>query len=280
MTDFDASLRGRARAEERAFVATLGGYALEIAGAHLVTHERIPVPRFNFVQGVRVAPSRQSAFFERALDHYFQRAIRPTFRVAVPVPAHLDSGLRSFGFVPRADLHALLLARARPRERPSGPARARVARDEDLDTVLAFWIPERDREELKRSVQVAWVHPNPDESMVPLLAERGSRRVAAALVHSSEGVFGIHAVATLPEARGQGVATALVGAALDDVIPEGAPVAMHSDSARLTRHLERLDFEVAETSRVYELPEGAELALPRVPPATKPLWRPPRERPA
>ncbi len=71
---------------ERQFVLTLGGFALEVAGATLVTHERIPAPRFNFVQVEGVGAERQAAFFERALDHYFQRALRPTFRLPEPTP--------------------------------------------------------------------------------------------------------------------------------------------------------------------------------------------------
>ncbi|HTT45035.1 MAG TPA: hypothetical protein VMH38_03340, partial [Thermoplasmata archaeon] len=70
-----------ALATERQFVLTLGGFALELAGATLVTHEKLPVPRFNFVQELGVGRERQTTFFEHALDHYFQRALRPTFRV-------------------------------------------------------------------------------------------------------------------------------------------------------------------------------------------------------
>ncbi|MCI4365333.1 MAG: hypothetical protein L3K10_04640, partial [Thermoplasmata archaeon] len=82
-----------ALAAERQFVKTLGGFVLGIAGAELVTHERIPLPRFNFVVVGDVSLERGTAFFERVLDHYFQRALRPTFRVLPPVPAHLARGL-------------------------------------------------------------------------------------------------------------------------------------------------------------------------------------------
>ncbi|MCI4355479.1 MAG: hypothetical protein L3K06_08985, partial [Thermoplasmata archaeon] len=84
----------------RGLVLALGGFALELAGGTLVTHERIPVPPFNFVDGADVAIRRQTAFFEKALDHYFQRALRPTFRVDPPVPPHVDKTLRHFGFLP------------------------------------------------------------------------------------------------------------------------------------------------------------------------------------
>ena len=118
MVDELAELATEAALEaERQFVLTLGGFALEIPGATLVTHEKIPVPRFNFVQEMGVGRERQTAFFERALDHYFQRALRPTFRVPLPVPDHVDIGLRRFGFRARsAPLVLLLSSGARPGE--------------------------------------------------------------------------------------------------------------------------------------------------------------------
>ncbi len=262
--------------EERAFVESLGGYTLEIAGARLVTHERIPVPRFNFIQDVRVSAARQAAFFERALDHYFQRALRPTVRVAEPVEEHLDRGLRSFGFRPRAEPHCLLLARAPGRPRGNGTFALRRPEPEEVDLVVGFWAPEKEREELRRAVEVSWTRPNPGETLVPILAEREGRAVAAALVHVHRGISAVHAVATQPTSRGQGAATALVEAALTEVVPSGTPVAMHADSRRLVGRLESLGFAVVESHRAYDLPPEAALALPPLGPPGPPRWRPPR----
>ena len=47
---------------ERQFVFTLGGFALELAGAALVTHEKLPVPRF----GMRPVLVLSSGFGEDA----------------------------------------------------------------------------------------------------------------------------------------------------------------------------------------------------------------------
>lgn len=267
--------------EERALVESLGGYTLEVAGARLVTHERIPVPRFNFVQEVRVSGHRQAAFFERALDHYFQRALRPSVRLGEPAPPHLDRSLRALGFKPRSEPHFLLLALAPGRAAPPDPVRTRVAREPEVDQVVAFWAAEKEREELRRSVEVASRYPNPDEQLIPLLAERGGRPTAAALLHAHRGVWAVHAVATRPDARGQGVATAMVADALTQVIPAGTTVAMHAESTRLAGHLAQLGFREVRRSNVYDLPPEAELSLPPVPATGGPRWRPPRSaRPA
>lgn len=276
MGTVDEALIEHALEEERAFVHALGGYTLETAGARLVTHERIAVPRFNFVQDVRVAPERQSGLFERALDHYFQRALRPDIRVRTPVPLHVDRTLRSLGFVPRLELHELMLTTAgRGPNVPETPA-VREATAADLDTVVDFWVGAREREEFRRSVETGWERPNPDEELTPLLAEREGHAVAAALIHTFRGLAGIHAVATQPRARGRGAATTLVAQALVRSIPAGRPVAIHAESERLARHLRGMGFQPGRAYRVYELPASAELAIPPVGPAAPARWRPPR----
>jgi RimJ/RimL family protein N-acetyltransferase len=261
---------------ERQFVLTLGGFTLEIAGANLVTHERLPVPRFNFVEELGVGPERQSPFFERALDHYFQRALRPTFRVPNPVAPHLDAGLRRFGFLPR-EAPLVLLTETPGHRDVDSPAGVRPARPSELDLVAAFWTNERERPEFRAALDVAWSHPNPPEQLVPLLAFRDDEPVAVALVYRYRDSAGIHGVATRPTARGRGAATDLVRFALAaNVAGRGARYSIFADSARIQQRLERLGFRAARTFRVYELPAGAELAVPFPGPPAPPRWRPPR----
>jgi len=259
------------------FVLALGGFALRIAGATLVTHERLPSPRFNFVAVHDVAPARQTAFFERALDHYFQRAIRPTFRLRPPVPAHLAAALRQLGLRPRADpLDLLRDAGGRSEAPPLGPA-VRAASPSDLDAVCAFWTTERERPEFRSALEVAWMHPNPGERMRPVLAfnERGA--VSAALVYERGCAAGIYAVATRADARGQGAASALVAFARSaefGASPGGASI--FATSPRLRARLEKLGFALAASFVEYDLPRDAELAIPPAGPPSPPRWRPPR----
>ncbi len=262
---------------ERQFVLTLGGFALEIAGATLVTHEKIPAPRFNFVQEMGVGPERQTAFFERALDHYFQRALRPTFRVPVPVPSHVDRGLRRFGFRPRSSLLTVLLEHGTPTESRTSAVEIREARTSDLDEIASFWTDPAERPELRTAVDVAWHHPNPHERLVPLLATLGSQLVSAAVVYRYRTAAGIHFVATRPSARGQGAASDLVRYALrEHPAGAGARLSIFADSERLENRLRRLGFLPARSFVEYELPRAAELAIPPPGPPGPPRWRPPR----
>lgn len=266
-----------ALASERQFVFTLGGFALEIAGAALVTHEKLPVPRFNFVQELGVGRERQTAFFEHALDHYFQRALRPTFRVPTPVAAHVDAGLRRFGFRPKESPLVLMMAGGPVSRVPEPAVRVREAEHADLDLVASFWTSERERPEFRTALDIAWVHPNPYETLVPLLASLGDEVVSAALVYRYRTAAGIHAVATRPSARGRGAASDLVRFAVShEVAGPGAKYSIFADSPRLERRLASLGFRPARSFVEYELPRTAELALPSPGPALPPQWRPPR----
>lgn len=262
---------------ERQFVLTLGGFALEIPGATLVTHEKIPVPRFNFVQEIGVGRERQTAFFERALDHYFQRALRPTFRVPIPVSDHVDSGLRRFGFRPRPAPLALLLSTGEAASARSEQIEVRAADRRELDTVASFWTDPGERPEFRTALDVAWAHPNPHEQLAPLLGFLQGEPVASALVYRYRTSAGIHAVATQPSARGRGAASGLVAFALEHH-PAGPHVrySIFADSARLEARLERLGFRRARLFQEYDLPAGAALEIPAPGPPLPPQWRPPR----
>lgn len=262
---------------ERQFVLCLGGFALEIAGAALVTHEKLPVPRFNFVQEIGVGKERQSAFFERALDHYFQRALRPTFRVPIPVAGHVDAGLRRFGFLPKDSPLVLMLDEGVRPASPNSSVDVRVALRSDLDLVASFWTSDRERPEFRTALDIAWAHPNPHERLVPLVASLEGEVVSAALVYRYRNAAGIHAVATRPSARGRGAATDLVRFALaHEVAGPAARYSILADSPRLERRLTTLEFRPARSFIEYELPRSAELAFPSPGPPAGPQWRPPR----
>jgi GNAT superfamily N-acetyltransferase len=273
----------RALREERELVLTLGGYAVELPGGVLVVNERVPVPRFNFVQSVRLHRNRQSAFFERALDHYFQRALRPSIRVERPVPSFVHDTLHRLGFRLGATPWTLRLrAPTATIQPPSSRYEVRPAIPDELPSLTRLWAARSEGEELLRALSVAVAHPNPDERLVPAIALRDGAVASAALLHVYRSTAGIHAVVTQSSERGRGAATALVQALVHWVPPPAAraPIAIWSDSPRLDQGLARLGFEAAATFSNYSLPEDAELALPAVGPPGPPRWRPPRAGPA
>ncbi|HZY70591.1 MAG TPA: GNAT family N-acetyltransferase [Thermoplasmata archaeon] len=264
--------------EEREFVHALGGHSVAFHGGTLVVHERLPFPRFNFIQELDVRRDRASAFFERALDYYFQRALRPSIRVAEPVPAPTAGFLQQFGFRPRREPLVLLRSSG-----PVAPARTdghptvRRAEAEELDTLVRMLAEPAESEELRRLIEAAWSRPGSAEEFVPLVAERDGAIAATAIVHRFHEIAGIHGVATVPPARGKGAATALVEFAVRAPAVRSATVWwLPTEHPALATHLQELGFTPLTQYRVHDLPPGAELALPAARTSGPPLWRPPR----
>ena len=264
--------------EEREFVLAMGGFALEIPGAVLVTNERIPVPRFNFVQDVRVSRDRMAAFFERALDHYFQRALRPRCNIALPVPLFLQEQLLRLGFVRELEDRTVFLSTplSRPQRLPAD-LDVRPAEPEELPDVARFWLGDRESAELTRSLDVITEHPNPQEEGRPFIALHNSELVATAVLYRHASVAGIHGVATRAQSRGQGAATALVQRIRSsDEARRAAAIAIWSESQRLSRHLLGLGFHAAGRFACFVLPADARMEIQKAPIASVPRWRPPR----
>ncbi len=262
---------------DRRFVLALGGSTLEIAGAGLVTHEKIPSPRFNFVEEIDVGAERQTGFFERALDHYFQRAIRPTFRLPPDPPAHVDRGLRALGFRPEAaPLDLWIEADDAARDPPTAPEVRRAAATE-TELLASFWTGERERPELRTAIETVRAHPNPHEELVPLLAFLDDRPASAALVYRFGSTAGIHLLTTRPDARGQGCASALVAFALRERPCGGARrYVLLSNAPEAVRRLPDLGLRAVRRLTSYALPADARLPSLPLGPASPPRWRPPR----
>ncbi|MHB8351946.1 MAG: GNAT family N-acetyltransferase [Thermoplasmata archaeon] len=265
--------------EEREFVHGFGGFSVGISGGTMVLNERIPVPRFNYICDIAVSRHRMAGFFESVLDQYYQRALRPEFYLSEPPPEHLVAVLTRFGFRARADPKSLLVCdRAIPAPEPPRTHTVRLARKEEIGTIVDFWSATREREELSRFLQVLWEHPNPQEEILPVLAFDGTRPVAAALLHRFERVWGIHSVATQPDARGRGAASILVHTSIREILPGGTePVSIWADRPLALHRLERLGFGEIARFRVFHLDPNAELTLAKGPEGpVLPRWRPPR----
>ncbi len=267
-----------AQAAERGFVRLFGGYTVGLAGGTLLVNERLPFPRFNFVQLVRVAAERQSGFFEAALDHYFQRGLRPEFRVALPVPSHVEEALEKLSFRPVAPEEEWLVAGPdRPHPVPAATSAGPVP-EERWEELIDLWIGATGRAEFRRCLEVGRSRPNPGERLEVF----GTQSVDGALrcvglPYRRGPCLDLEAVITPPSRRGAGAATEWVVAALASPLAQGAAhVALRSTEPRLAGRLAPLGFEVALRCRRFELPADAALALRAPAPSSGPRWRPPR----
>jgi GNAT superfamily N-acetyltransferase len=246
--------------EARAFPQLFGGYAVEWPGGTLVVNERVPTSRFNFVQDVRLAPGRVLAFVEKALEHYYQRALRPTFELPddLSQPGTVRALLQA-GYVPQGpERSRKLLLREGGGSPPADPRyRVRPAGEEDLGTFLGFLTEPRHQMELYRYLEEDIFHPQPGERTIPYLAWRGEDPVAVALFHEEGPVRGIHGVATGPRYRGQGAASGLVAGILRaEEHPPSRRWVLAYDGPGTPRALGALGFGPALSFETYALPPG------------------------
>ncbi|MEM0129589.1 MAG: hypothetical protein QXG65_05465 [Thermoplasmata archaeon] len=264
-------------ATERDLVLGLGGLSIGFAGGTLTLHERIPVPRFNFAVVDRLGRERHAEFFERALDQYFQRALRPEFRVPRPVPEHLDAALRRFGFRPRAAPADVLLSNAGGRRAGlASPLPITVDPEAPSEAIARRWVGSREVPELATALDRLRFHPNPGEVTVPVEIRAGDRTVASALVYRRNGSAVLFGVSVDPASRGQGHASALTAGILAARPAGPARYGMISDLPRLTERAAHWGLSCVGSMTVYLLPPEARLELPAPGPPGPPLWRPPR----
>jgi ribosomal protein S18 acetylase RimI-like enzyme len=256
-----------ALATDRRFSYLFGGYGVELPEAHLVVNERLPAPRFNWVQDLRCAPGRVTAFLERTLDHYYQRALRPTFELrSGEIDAGIEKALGLADYVRLAPERRRQLLRWDParagalvRARPPGANAPAPLSDEELPAFAELLVLSRQQPEVVRCIQVAQAHPNPGEKVAAyaIRGTSGLRSVALFARHGREA--GLFAVGTRPEDRSQGLATELVAAVLRaEALPEGIPVVLSLEGPEPPAPLVGLGFEPLQSFDVFAIGPAGE----------------------
>jgi hypothetical protein len=265
--------------EERALICALGGYALQLSGGWLVTHERLPGSRFNYIDIGPLAPARRTAFLERALDHYFQRALRPMVRLDASAAPEITESLERLGFRERA-VPLRLLVRGPPPDpelRPRRPVRPLTA--DELPLLYRLWGEPKELPEIRASLDVAVAAPARGEEVIPVAAIHESGPASVGLLHGWNGLWGLHAVTTLPGHRGTGWACDLtLGCGHLSGAARGVGLGLRLDSDRIPSPLAAAGFHGRARYRIFELPHDQALEIPPPGPPQPPRWRPPRAR--
>ncbi|MGI0129712.1 MAG: hypothetical protein ACREEC_06140, partial [Thermoplasmata archaeon] len=228
-----------------------------------------------------VGSQRQASFFERALDHYFQRALRPRVLLRSPAPRHLDEGFRRFGFRRvRERVRLMSSSQSSGLSVGSSPVDVVAPPPEEVGRVLPFWASASEQAEISMALDVLAFHPNPSEQFVPLVASRDGRDVASAIAYSDGRVAGFHEAASDASELGRETTAELLLHAARLLLPPKPPtLGVWVRDAALVDRLQRIGFEPVGERIEYELPLDVELDFPRPGPPTPPRWRPPRTAP-
>lgn len=235
---------------------------MELSEAHLVVNEKVPVPRFNFVQDARCGAGRVAAFVERTLEHYYQRALRPTFELPKDVhqPA-LEHALELSGYLPKGREHRrhLLLWNGQgppPAVSNRDEVRVETLSDDELPTLVDLLVESnaRYREEVRRYLEVGMGHPNPGERVVPYVARTGSGAVSFGVLLSHATGSGLYAVGTPTSERARGYASRLVAEVLRREAPRSPfPFCISAQGTTPPRPLLEMGFEVGQSFEVFEM---------------------------
>lgn len=250
--------------EERRLSQIFGGYTVELPGAHLVVNEKVPVPRFNWVQDVRCGPGRVTALLERVFDHYYQRALRPIVELPSDLPQPwLVKALGMAGYLPKGPEHRRHLmvwdGFPRPEEAPRTPSlRIEPVPAEEIDLFVDFLIEPKHRTEVYRSLETVMVHPNAGEIALPYVARVAEDPVAFGLFHRYGAASALFAVGTVAKERRKGFATSLVAEIVRREGPRSpSPLLISMEGERPPRPLVTMGFVPWASFDRYELSDEA-----------------------
>ena len=236
----------------------LGGTVEDRGNVVLVLNPNLPAKGFNFACKVDAGESSKEQVIDYVVEAFRAKGLTPHFQLwPITRPPDFGVDLWQRGFQEDGELDVMVWKKpASLRPAPEVEVRAvsgRADTEAAVDIVLrGFGFPLDWKDVLLTSLG-----EEPDQVVgQTFLAEVGGRPVGvAALVRTGEGIAGIYSVATLPEARRRGVATALSLRCIeayqdseDEVLT--LQVLRGSDAGRL---YERLGFETAYTLALHAL---------------------------
>ncbi len=171
---------------------------------------------WNFVGALRAVPDSLDAAIDRTVAFFADWNRTPCVKVTpASEPQGWEAALTRRGWAPRVRLNYMVLNRVESTTNPD--VQIRLCRtDEDIRAFSrtqceGFGVPE----------WFEWVHKinglnSRRAEQRFYIAELESRSAGVALLVSADGVSGLYAVATVPGARGRGVARALIATAAAD----------------------------------------------------------------
>lgn len=207
-----------------AFVRASGGDVAEVAG---VTCIRSPTPFLLFHMAFVEDPSAFEPTAARQIQDFYRES-RTEWCFAVP--ARFDDHLRALmDHVPvsaRESTAEMLVARGSFAP-PEVPPELEVRRVQDVDQFLT-WSRVCSVGFGQRDLRFFDALANPQGLTPPQVAYYlgivNGRAVATSAAYVSDGIAGVYAVCTLPEARGRGYGAALAGAAAEDGFSRGCGI--------------------------------------------------------
>lgn len=215
---------------------------------------------YNFVQHM-ADEGDLAGQIDRVFEHFGKRGTDFLWLVGPSTAAGTSDLLEAKGFVPLEEITGMAADLA-----PFGDGaepivdgvtltEATVEMVDDLHSLIAsrWGVPEAEvakAHELYRLFRFGY----PDARGRFYVALEGGKAIGKCLLHGGAGVAGIHGVATLPPARGRGIASALTRLALRQAYRDGYRVAVLHSSPMAVSTYARLGFDAVTSFEIYGRP--------------------------
>lgn len=191
----------------------LGGYfteLTELSGVQAAYTTAFTDVWYNQAYAVNQAATPATAI--AAVEQYFtERDRHPCIYTSPTTGANFLSALTEHNYVVFEKESWMLadVTEARPRPDDALQIKAVTNDYEDFATVYRAGLPGPEVEDYIQAAIAIQQHPPADVSVTYLLAYKNDTPVGMLGLHMADGIGGVYAVATVPGARNQGVATAL-----------------------------------------------------------------------
>ena len=237
----------------------IGGQVEDRGNVVVVLNQSLPAKGFNFACKVDAGGTSKDAVIEYVTDAFRRKGLVPHFQLwSITRPDDFGVDLWQRGFKEDGELDVMVWRRVPGAEAPRDVSVRPVHGDADMaaavDLVLeGFGFPR----EWKDVMLSSFTDEAEDVSGQTMLAEIDGRTVGvAALLRTGDRIAGLYSVATAPEFRRRGVATALTIRCIESFQKSGdevltLQVQKGSDAQRLYA---RLGFQTAYTLSLYSLP--------------------------
>lgn len=237
----------------------IGGKVEDRGNVVLVLNPDLPAKGFNFACKVDAGESSKEQVIDYVVETFRANGLSPHFQLwSITRPSDFGVDLWQRGFQEDGELDVMVWRKATSAQPPADVRVRPVAGNADTESAVDIVIGGFDFPEAWKDILLASLaeDTNPINGQT-FLAEVGGKPVGvAALVRTSDRISGIYSVATLPEFRRRGVATALSLKCLEayqETEDEALTLQVQhgSDAQRL---YEKLGFETAYALSLHSLP--------------------------
>ena len=237
----------------------IGGTVQDRGNVVLVLNPDLPAKGFNFACKVDAGDTSKEAVIDYVVDTFRAKGLTPNFQLwSITRPSDFSVDLWQRNFQDDGELDVMVWKRPKSVAAPPGvqvrPALGDAEMEAAVDVVLrGFDFPLEWKEIMVSSLSL---EPTEVKGQTFLADVDGKVAGVAALVRTGDRISGIYSVATLPEARRRGVATALSLKCIEAYRDTGdevltLQVTHGSDAQRL---YEKLGFETAYSLTLHSLP--------------------------